>query len=118
MSYHIYLFRKEVKDQNKGFDFLENDELITYFNDDQFESLKNRLLRYGFQIENTHRDSINFNFKGGLYGISVLLTKSQLSFSSAFTEEGIFEINMTSSEFTDTNEFVKFDPQEGKWEII
>lgn len=118
MSYHVYLFRKEVKEQNDGLDFLENDKLVIDFTDKQFEQLKNRLVKYGFQIENEKPDLINFNFKGGQYGISVMLTKSQLSFSSGFSENGIFEIGMTASEFTDTGEFVKLDPQEGKWEEL
>jgi len=117
MSYHIYLFRKEVKEQNTGFEFLEKEELIPDFTAEQFKKLKTRLGNYGFQIENEHPDVINFNFKGGQYGISVRLTKSQLSFSSGFSQNGIFEIDMTASEFTDSGEFAKLDPQEGKWEV-
>ena len=30
--------------------------------------------------------------------------------------EGIFEISMTASEFTDTEEYAKYDPQAGDWE--
>ncbi len=117
MSYHIYLFRKEVKEQNIGFEFLEKEELILDFTNEQFEKLKTRLENYGFQIENEQAGSINFNFKGGQDGISVWLTKSQLSFSSGFSQNGIFEIGMAASEFTDTGEFAKLDPQEGKWEV-
>mgnify|MGYP000533248333 CR=1 FL=1 len=118
MSYHVYLFRKEVKEQNDGFNFLENDNLVVDFTAEQFEQLKNRLVKYGFQIENEASNLVNFNFKGGQYGISVMLTKSQLSFSSGFSENGIFEISMTASEFTDTGEFAKLNPQEGKWEEL
>ena len=35
MSYHIYLFRKEVKEQNTGFEFLEKEELIPDFTAEQ-----------------------------------------------------------------------------------
>jgi len=118
MSYHVYLFRKEVKENNINFDFLENDELITKFTVEQFESLKQRLLRYKFQIENEQTNSITFNFQGGQLGISVLLTKSQLAFSSGFTENGIFEICMTALEFTDNGEFEVFNPQLGKWDEV
>ncbi|WP_052598687.1 hypothetical protein [Aureispira sp. CCB-QB1] len=118
MSYHVYLFRKEVKEQNTGFEFLENENLVLNFTAEQFISLKERLLRYQFQIEKETADSIEFNFKGGQYGIVAILTKSQLSFSSGFSEDGIFEIGMTASEFTDTGDFAKFDPQLGEWEEI
>jgi len=118
MSYHVYLFRKEVKEQNADLGFLENDELVVQFTVEQFEQLKKRLLTYGFQIENESSDLINFNFKGGQLGISVFLRKSQLSFSSGFSQEAIFEICMTASEFTDSEEFAVFNPQEGKWEEI
>jgi len=118
MGYHVYLFRKEVKEQNSNFDFLENEELVVKFTEEQLIKLKTRLLTYGFQIENENPNSVRLNFKDGLYGISALLTKSQLSFSSGFSENGIFEIGMTASEFTDTGEFVKLDPQAEGWEEI
>jgi len=117
MAYHIYLLRKEVKEQNTNFDFLENEDLITKFTNEQFEKLKQRLISYKFEIENEKSNSVTFNFQGGQLGISVLLTKSQLAFSSGFTENGIFEICMTASEFTDTGEFEVFNPQLGKWDL-
>ena len=116
MGYHVYLFRKEVKEQNSNLEFLENDNLIIPFTNEQYEKLKNKLLRYGYQIEKSDSNSISFNFEGGKDGIRVLLTKNQLSFKSDFVEDGIFEISQTASEFTDTGEFLKFDPQKGKWE--
>lgn len=118
MSYDIHLFRKEVKEQNLKFDFLENEELVLDFTGEQFENLKKRLVKYGYQIENEQADSIFLNYKGGQLGIRVSLTKSQVSFSSGFSQDGIFEIGMTASEFTDTEEFVKLDLQAGGWEEI
>lgn len=116
MSYQVYLFRKEVKEQNKGFGFLEDDKLVLKFIDEQFEGLKNRLLNYGFQIAQMQPDAILFKFKEGENGISARLTQSQLAFSSGFSEDDIFEIGITASEFTDTGEFAKLDPQFGGWE--
>jgi hypothetical protein len=116
MGYHIYLFRKEVKENNRDLEFLENYELITPFTDDQFNTLKSRLLRYGYQVENEQHDSLTLNYKGGQSGISVVLTRRQLSFSSGFDQAGVFEISQTASEFTDTGEFKKLDPQDGQWE--
>ena len=91
MNYDVYLFRKEVKEQHSDLRFVENGDPIPEFTKEQFEKLKRRLLAYKFQIENENADSISFNFKGGLYGIRALLTKSQLSFASGFSENGIFE---------------------------
>lgn len=116
MSYHVYLFRKEVKEQNKGFEFLENEALVLPFSNNQLEGLKKRLLIYDFEIEQETTDSVTFTFKGGQYGIRAQLTKLQLSFSSDSSEDGIFEIGMTASEFTDDEAFAKFDPQHGAWE--
>lgn len=116
MSYSVVLFRKEVKEQNKGFEFLEDEALIPNFTDEQFEKLKKRLLAYKFEIERENKDSIEFNFKGGQFGIEVTLYRNQLSFRSGFNEHGVFEITQTASEFTDSGEFAKLDMQEGKWE--
>jgi len=118
MGYHVYLFRKEVKDNNQDLEFLENDELITPFTDIQFNNLKERLLKYGYQVEREADGSVIFNFKGGQGGIKATLTKKQLSFSSGFDQDDIFEISQTASEFTDNGDFKKFDPQDGQWEEI
>lgn len=118
MSYHIYLFTKETQEQNTGFNFLEKDELVTKFTDEQFETLKKRLLQFDYKIEGEEANQINFNFRDRQFGISVSLSKQQLSFSSSFTEDGVFEISMTALEFTDSGEFSVFDPQQGKWEKI
>jgi hypothetical protein len=118
MGYHVYLFRKEVKEQNpKSFRFLENDNLITPFTDEQFEKLKARLTRYGYQIETESPGEITFNFKGGKFGITARLSRQQLSFSSGFEQNGVAEISLTASEFAG-GEFQKLDPQDGGWEEI
>ncbi len=116
MSYSVYLFRKEVKEQNSDLEFLEDENLVVPFTDEQIESLKASLLRYGYQVEDSDGNTISFNYKGGRDNIKVLLTKKQLAFSSGFSEDGIFEISQTASELADNEEFAKFDPQNGEWE--
>jgi hypothetical protein len=116
MGYDVFLFRKEVKEQNTNLDFLENDDMVTPFTDDQFLRLKNRLLKYGYQVENESPNYLTFNFKGGKFGIAATLTKRQLSFSSGFDQNGVAEISLTASELTDSGEFKKLDPQDGGWE--
>jgi hypothetical protein len=116
MGYDVFLFRKEVKEQNSDLEFLENTDLVTPFTEEQFEKLKVRLIRYGYQIESESPGEIRFNFKGGRFGIVAILSVRQLSFSSAFDQNGVAEISLTASEFTDSGDFKKFDPQDGGWE--
>lgn len=118
MGYHIYLFRKEVKENNRDLEFLENEHLVTAFTNEQFDQLKVRLIRYGYQVENESPGSVTFNFKDGKYGVQAMLTRKHLAFSAGFDEDGLFAIMQTASEFTDTGEFKKLDPQEGKWEEL
>lgn len=117
MGYSIYLLRKEVKAHKNPSEYLEINGMDAVFTDEQFKYLKGRMLKYDFQIEHEESNSLSFNFKGGLFGISALLSKSGLFFSSGFTEDGIFEIGITAAEFTDTGEFASFDPQTGEWGI-
>ncbi|MCC6289948.1 MAG: hypothetical protein IT249_18880 [Chitinophagaceae bacterium] len=51
------------------------------------------------------------------YTITALLTGNALYFTASFNEESIFEAGMAVSEFTDTGEFAKYDPQNTGWEI-
>ena len=119
MSYSIYLFRKEVKDkqlQSTDEDFFESETNLVPFSKDQKDYLKNRLLKYKYILWRETSDGyIHFDFADD-DSISVLLTNCGLYFWS--TGEGIFEISMTASEFTDTGEFLKFDPQDGGWEEL
>lgn len=115
MSYSVYLFRKETKEKQRasGDDsFLEKEEALLPFTEEQFASLRKRLLDYGYKIEAEQSNQIDFiNEKEGA---SAMLTSSGVYFSAS--GEGIFEISMTASEFTDTEEFAKYDPQAGGWE--
>ena len=114
MGYNVYIFRKEVKDKfPTDFEFMENEDLIDSFSSEQFDNLKTRLLKYGYQIENESEKEVSFNFNGGEHGINATLS---LFFSSGFSDNGMAEISLTSSELTDSGEFAKLDPQDGNWE--
>ncbi|MEO6718892.1 MAG: hypothetical protein ABIN67_00960 [Ferruginibacter sp.] len=118
MSYDIHLYRAEVKDRHivsKNDNFFENENNIVPFSQQQFDNLKGRLIRYGYFIENETVRQVSFGFKKDK-GTSALLTDNCLSFASG--GDGIFEISMTASEFTDTGEYKKYDPQDGGWEEI
>lgn len=118
MSYDVMLYRKEVKDlqiASNDDDFFEKNENIVPFTKEQREQLIARLISYKYSIEKNDKYGIHWRFEED-ETIEVLLTDSCLYFSS--TGEGIFEISMTASEFTDTGEFVKYDPQNEGWEEI
>ncbi len=118
MSYNIQLYRKEVKKKHitsNDENFFESEENLVPFTKEQKEYLKKRLLRSGYIIENEENEIIAFGFKKD-NATTALLTNSGLFFSSS--GDGIVEISMTSSEFTDTEEFLKYDPQDNGWEEI
>jgi hypothetical protein len=115
MGYSVLLLRKEVKERNQGLDFLEKPESVLAFTSEQYERLKNLLIKYGYQIEGEQEGVITFNFQGGLDGIIVRLYPYQVAFSSGFSVEGIFEIAQTASKMVD-GEIVKLDLQVGSWE--
>lgn len=118
MSYNIHLYRKEFKEkqlQSKKDDFFEAEENKVPFTSEQKESLHKRLLSYSYTVEYEKDGQTQFGFKNE-EGVEALLTNDCLYFSS--TGGGIFEISMTSSEFTDSGEFAKYDPQNGGWELM
>lgn len=116
MSYNVQLYRNEVKEKelnDRNADFFENEDNLLSFTPTQKASLTERLLKYGYVIEKEAKDMVAFRNENE-DDASALLTDRALYFSAS--GEGIFEISMTASEFTDTGEFVKYDPQAGGWE--
>ena len=115
MSYQVVLYRKETalrQLQSNDEDFFEKEETLVPFNQVQLAGLQSRLARYGYHLQNTDKWGIHFTNEEA--GATALLTAGGLYFSAS--GEGIFEISMTASEFTDTGEFAKWDPQNGGWE--
>lgn len=117
MGYHIQLYRKEVKEQQmasgQDVEFFEKTENLLPFTAEQKEKLKSRLLKYGYHIEREGSDKIVFEHKKEP-SVEAMLTHHGLFFTGR--GDGIMEISMTSSEFTDGGEFAKFDPQNDGWE--
>ncbi len=115
MSYSISIYRKEVKEaeqQFEGEDFFGNENNLLSFTEEQYQQLKERLLRYNYKISREYGKQITL--ENSEEKTSALLTGRGLYFNAS--GEGIFEISMTSSEFTDNGSFVKYDPQNGGWE--
>lgn len=112
MSYDVQLFRIETKQnhyKNPTAEFFENEENLEPFTPEQKQELHDRLLQYEYVVngEGSYEHS-------EIKGIEVLLTNRAVYFTSG--RDGIDEILMTTSEFTDDGQFAKFDPQDEGWE--
>jgi hypothetical protein len=119
MSYDVHIYRVEtMQSEKQAVDkqlFWDNDINAEPFTNQQRQQLHIRLLNYNYVADKEENDSTSYRHEDDL-GIAVLLTDRALYFSA--TGEGIFEISMTASEFTDTGEFAKYDVQNGGWEEI
>lgn len=119
MSCDIQLFHIQTMhnhEHSNDEDFFEHVENFTLFSETQFEALKTRLLRYDYEIIRTVEDALHFKKSDDESSAVAYLTRYALYFSAGFNPEDSFEISMTASEFTDTGEFAKYDPQLGIWE--
>jgi len=125
MGYSVHLYRKEVRDQQqKSHDesFLEKEENLLPFTPEQYEHLRKRLETYDYHqtrsIRASKGDQIFFLKDDNGVRAEALLTGSGLYFSTNWSDDDIFEICLNAGEFTDTEEFVKYDPQTGEWEMM
>lgn len=119
MSYDIQLYRIETKDRHKQLqdrNFFDNEENLEPFTEEQFQALKKRLLIYDYIMEQDKGNEVVFRHPE--HDIRVLLTQRGLYFTAGRKKNTIFEAELTASEFTDTDEFAKYDPQDGGWEEI
>jgi len=117
MSYDIQLYSTgtKLKEQQAGDkNFFDNEQNLVPFTDEQIQQLRDRLTGYDYVLEKEDQDGSRFRHSE--YNISALLTGKGLYFTAAWGEENIFEAGMTASEFTDSGEFEKYDPQNGGWE--
>lgn len=120
MSYNISLYRIETKEKEQKLNdnsFFDNDESLVSFTETQYQELKERLLRYNYEITKEDEYGLHFNHPDADFG-TTLLTQKALYFTASWNENSIFEVGMTASEFTDTGEFAKYDPQNDGWEEI
>jgi hypothetical protein len=118
MSYDVSLFRVETKQKEEtysGNNFFDDETNFALFTLDQIEQLRKRLISYHYQFQK--KDTYGEHFCNHDEGTSALLTKASLYFTASMNEDEIFEVGMTASEFTDTGEFAKYDPQNGGWEV-
>lgn len=76
--------------------------------------MKDKLLKYDYVLK--EEDKKDLKFAHPEHNIFALLTDRGLYFTSGFDQDSIFEAGMTASEFTDTEEFAKYDSQNDGWE--
>lgn len=118
MSYDISLYRIETKEKEQTSNddgFFENTENLVPFTAEQFQALKERLTRYDYKLSAEDSYGLHFNHPNEDYG-TALLTKGVVYFQAGWNKDSIFEVGMTVSEFTDSGEYAKYDPQNGEWE--
>jgi hypothetical protein len=48
--------------------------------------------------------------------VDYAISNNALYFTASWNEDSIFEVGMTASEFTDTGEYAKYNPQYAAWE--
>ncbi|NDV60545.1 hypothetical protein [Bacteroides sp. 519] len=117
MSYNVSLYRIETKakEQQMGSkDFFDDENNFEPFTQQQIAYLRNRLLKYNYIQQ--QQDKLGEHFYNSAEETSALLTSRGLFFTAGWNEGAIFEIGMTASEFTDTDEFAKYNPQNKGWE--
>ncbi|MDR6923687.1 MULTISPECIES: hypothetical protein [Chryseobacterium] len=118
MSYNIQLFRSETKEKEQAANdesFFDREDNLIPFEKQQIAGLKERLLSYKYELVREDASGLHFNHPDEDFG-SVLLSERGLYFRAGLSESSIFEVGMTASEFTDTGEFAKYDPQQEGWE--
>ncbi len=118
MSYDISLYRIETKlneQKSNDEDFFEHIENMVLFSEGQYQYLQERLKEYNYIFQNKTEYGLFFEHEE--YG-TALLADEALYFTTSFDEETIFEVGLIASEFTDTGEFAKYDPQNEGWEEI
>ncbi|MBV7532504.1 hypothetical protein [Chitinophaga sp. sic0106] len=119
MSFDVQLFRTETmeKEQQRKIEgFFDNPANLEPFTEEQFQGLKERLGAYEFNLINEAPEQLQY--KHPEYNLTALLTKTGLYFTAGWDEESVFEAGMTASEFADSDEFKKYDPQNGGWEVF
>ncbi|OIQ31896.1 MAG: hypothetical protein BM555_05060 [Crocinitomix sp. MedPE-SWsnd] len=115
MSYTIKLFTKDAKDNHSIDELLEGEDQLPKWSKSQLAAIQKRLDSYGYQLENEAPAMKTYNFKGGQDGITAYLTNNCLTWSCAgASENGLAEILMTSSEFSD-GEHIALNLQDGTW---
>ena len=128
MRYRVYVCRRENKQLHEsalaaGNDDFFNDEEKTCvkFSKEQALALDKRLKIYGYELESViggcreycKEDILAYLTDTALYFIAFSTNSDD---TDDISRDDIFDIMLTASEFCDSEEFAKYDPQLGAWE--
>lgn len=118
MSYNIQVYTAKTmlaEIEAESEDFFDNDKNLIPFTEKQIQTLKERILRHGYEI--TKEDKKGITFKNDLFeGMKAILTSNALFLRASYDDA--FEIGMLASELCDSDEFAKYDPQADGWELL
>ena len=125
MRYRVYLCRSEAKQLHESALAAGNDDFFNIeekpcvkFSKEQLKALDKRLKIYGYELESViggcreycKEDILAYLTDTSLYFIAFSTNSDDIS------RDDIFDIMLTASEFCDSDEFAKYDPQLGAWE--
>lgn len=115
MSYSVTLYLKAAKKLYPDGKFPSEHLVLPTFTSEQFDALHRRLVNYEFILDEGDSEHNLYHWKQN-DAVTAILLPDQLIFSTeSVTETLVFEILQTGSEFTDSGEYVLFNPQEGGW---
>ncbi|AFK01839.1 hypothetical protein Emtol_0686 [Emticicia oligotrophica DSM 17448] len=118
MSYNIQVYTAQTmvaEMEAESEEFFDNDKNLIPFTEKQKATLKERLIKFGFELAKEDKKGISFKNEQ-FEGMRAILTNGGLYIRSSFDDA--FEIGMLASELTDTGEFAKYDPQADGWEVL
>ena len=118
MSYNIQVYTAQTmiaEMEAKSEYFFDNDKNLIPFTEKQIQVLKERILKYNYEI--TKEDKKAISFKNDQFeGMKAILTATGLFLRASYDDA--FEIGIMASELTDSGEFAKYDPQADGWEVL
>ena len=118
MSYNIQVYSVKTmlaETESESEDFFDNDKNLIPFTEKEMQDLKERILRYNYVIKKEDKKGITFE-NPEFESLRAILTPNALYLRASYDDA--FEIGMMASEFTDTEEFAKYDPQADGWEML
>ena len=119
MSYHIYLYHREVKTRSLKdrlfLDEFEHQKLTS----EQISYFQTRINAYGFQLNNVKGNIAEYEKYIGSCPVTISIYETQIAFSIPYwkdSNEAIFEALMIASEINDTEKFALYNPQDETWD--
>lgn len=119
MNYIFVLYRTETKEKHllaeHAEDFFTDTEKHDVFTDVQKEYLLRKMKKFKYDITSSEDKTIHLKHRDKGFGTAILYPE-KVVFQLIWNMNAIFEVGLFVSELTDTEEFAKYNPQEGEWE--